>query len=315
MDAYSQGLEAGPKDDALRISLLNNRAAANLAMKNYRAVLGDTSAIIAYAATEKKSPPAKAVYRAAQALVGLEQWDEATDAVDHGRKLKGEEDKKEWPTLAAQIEKGKRTVLERAERERRKVVMDGARRLAIVNHGLMVVNTPNPPDNPHPFDFDPDALPKVPLYPPEEAAGWVAPPVYTPLVFPVFLLYPQHNMSDLITHFHEDTSFDDQMAVIFPASASPSSPNPPWSDWDTKHEYYNSNLAVYVETQQRRLLKVGKDITLREVITKSHRSASANAPRDGIVLRDGLMSFVVLVKGTEEREWIANFKKVRDGGK
>ncbi|MDN8932257.1 hypothetical protein Q0Q56_14055, partial [Staphylococcus aureus] len=92
------------------------------------------------------------------------------------------------------------------------------------------------------------------LYPPSKAEAWVPPPANTPLIFPVFLLYPQHNTSDLITHFHEDTSFDDQLGAIFPQT--PSSASPPWSEWDEKHEYYVDNLAVYVETAQKRLLKV-----------------------------------------------------------
>lgn len=296
------------------MSLLNNRAACNLALKNNGAVLKDTSAIIALAAasTPPTDPPAKALYRAAQALIALDKWPEAADAVSRGRGLKAEAaNGKVWDVLAAQVAAGERRVFERGERARRKAVTDGARKLAVTTRGLVVVNTPTPPDNPHPLDFDPSALSDAPLFPPEKAESWVAPTQLTPLIFPVFLLYPQHNQSDLITHFHEDTSFDDQLAPIFPAS--PSSTSPPWSEWDTKHEYYTSNLAVYVETSQRRLLKVGKEITLREVIAKAVKPAEGGKPRDGIVLRDGLLSFVVLVKGKEEREWIENFKRVRDG--
>lgn len=300
------------------MTLLNNRAASNLALKNYRSVLRDTSAVIALAAAKEdeaeRDPPPKTLYRAAQALTALEKWDEAADAIARGKKLKGEEDNKVWTTLGAQVEKGKRTVEERKERERRKAESALALKQAVAAHGLFVVNTNAPPDNPNPLHFDPASVPsEVALYPPEVAKDWTPPPLHTPIIFPVFLLYPQHNTSDLITHFHEDTSFEDQLAVIFPAS--PNSSSPPWSDWDQKHEYYTSNLVVYVETAQRRLLKVGKEITLREVITKARRDPADGVARDGIVLRDGLMSFVVLVKGKEEREWIDNFKKVRDGGK
>lgn len=308
VDAYTSGLEAGPSK-TLRISLLNNRAAANLAMKNYRDVLRDTSGIIALCAGDKVSPPGKAVYRAAQALVGLEKWEEAADAVEHGRKIEGEEkNEKLWAELSGKISTGKRRVFERTERERRKTLTDMARSKAVVERGLIVVNTPSPPDNPHPLDFDPAAIPEVPMT--EEGKDvWTPPASHTPLVFPVFVLYPQYQQSDLITHFQEDTSFAQQLEVIFPAS--PSSTSPPWSEWDAKHEYYTENLVVYVETRGKRLLKVGKDITLREVIAKAVKAADGG--RDGIVLRDGLMSFVVLVKGKEEREWIDNFKKVRDG--
>lgn len=278
------------------------------------AVLKDTSAIIALAAAQQPPapPPSKALYRSAQALIWLDRWQDASDAVARGKALKTEgANQKVWEVLDAQIKAGEKRVYERGERARRKAITEGARTLAITTRGLVVVKTSQPPDNPHPLDFDPEALSNAPLYPPEEAEAWIAPNAHTPLIFPVFLLYPQHNQSDLITHFHEETSFDQQLAPIFPSS--PSSSSPPWSEWDDKHEYYTSNLSVYVETSQRRLLKVGKEITLREVIAKAVKPANGSTPRDGIVLRDGLMSFVVLVRGKEEREWIENFKRVRDG--
>ncbi|GMK58254.1 hypothetical protein CspeluHIS016_0502860 [Cutaneotrichosporon spelunceum] len=312
IDAYTSGLDSGPEDEALRISLLNNRAACNIALKNMGAVLRDTSAIIALAAAKNKDPPSKALYRAAQALIHLERWDEAADVITRGKGLWTEgANQKVWETLGTQVAAGEKRAFERVERARRKELTDAARRAAVLQRGLVVLNTPEPPDNPHPLDFDPDALSPVPLSPPEVAAAWEPPTAATPLIFPVFLLYPQHNQSDLITHFHEETSFDDQLGPIFPAG--PSSTAPGWSPWDQKHEYWTGNLVVYVETAARRLLKVGKEITLREVLAKAHRPAEGGKPRDGVVLRDGLLSFVVLVRGKEEREWIENFKRVRDG--
>ena len=87
---------------------------------------------------------------------------------------------------------------------------------------------------------------------------------------------------------------------------------PHWAEWDTKQEYFTSNLAVYVETAQRRLLKVGKELTLREVVSKAARPAKDGQEKDGIILRDGLLSFVVLVKGKEEQDWIKEYKRKRD---
>lgn len=299
----------------MRTSLLNNRAACNVALKNFGAVLKDTSAIIALAASADPpvNPPPKALYRSAQALFALEKWDEAHDAIKRGSELPGEEKKKEWGLLKSQVELGKKRAEERKERERRKPLYDASLKAAVKDRGLVVINTPEPPDNPHPLDFDPNGVEDVPLSPPSVAEKWTPPnPETTPLIFPTFLLYPQHNMSDLITHFHELTSFDQQLGAIFPAS--PEDTSVPWADWDTKHEYYVSNLAVYAETKGKRLLKCGKGIWLRDVIEKA-KKVEGGKLTDGIVLRDGLLSFVVLVRGKEEREWIENFKKVRDGGK
>jgi hypothetical protein len=124
-------------------------------------------------------------------------------------------------------------------------------------------------------------------------------------------MYPTHAQSDFITHFHQETSFDDQLAQMFPAS--PTSGGVPLPEWDTKREYYTSNLAVYVETRHRRLLKVGKDLTLREVLAKGFKAAADGVGKDGVVMKDGLLSFVVLPKGQEEEAWIEEFKRQRDG--
>jgi hypothetical protein len=118
-------------------------------------------------------------------------------------------------------------------------------------------------------------------------------------------------MSDLITHFHEDTSFSDQLAAIFPTDSTPSPDGPSWADWDTKHDYYVQNLVVYAETQAKRLLKVGQGLTLREVVMKAYKAPRDGESKDGVVLKDGLLGFVVLVKGAEERAWIEDFKKKR----
>lgn len=171
-----------------------------------------------------------------------------------------------------------------------------------------MVNTPSPPDNPHPAAFEPSADPEFPL----TDTNWSPPSIETPLIFPTFLMYPTHAQSDFITNFNQETSLDDQLAQVFPSSST--SQDVPWAEWDTKRQYYNSNLVVYVETRHRRLLKVGKELTLREVMAKASRPAGdGGVPKDGIVLKDGLLSFIVLPKGEEEKKWIEEFKRQRDG--
>ena len=154
--------------------------------------------------------------------------------------------------------------------------------------GLVVLDTSSPPDNPHPLHFDPSSSDH--------------------LIFPVFLLYPQYGQSDLITHFHETASFADQLGAMFPDSSSPGVGEPTWAPWDEKREYYTTNLVVYVETRDRRLLKVGKELSLAAAIKRGVKET------DGVVLRDGLMSFVVLPK-SEEKAWVEKFKQSRDQGR
>ncbi|OCF39601.1 TPR repeat protein [Kwoniella heveanensis CBS 569] len=320
--AYTSGLEAHPSDQSLRISLLNNRAACHLLLKNHRSVLQDTGVVIALYAGAGAGEPSqklptdkalvKAMFRAAQSLVALERWKEASDVVERGKECAGQvkgEDEKPWIKLADDITKGIRRDNDRAERIRKEKLDKLALRKAVDARGLIVVDTSSPPDNPHPLHFDPDSLPNLNA---DAEAGYIAPSPETPLIFPVFLLYPSYGQSDFITHFHENTSFEDQLNVMFPSA---SNPQVPYADWDTKREYNVSNLVVYVETAEKRLLKVGKELTLREILRKAKRDAKGDVKKDGVVLRDGLMSFVVLVKGAQEKAWIEDFKAKRDANK
>ncbi len=138
---------------------------------------------------------------------------------------------------------------------------------------------------------------------------WYPPAPDHPLIFPTFLLYPAASTSDIITKFHELATFGDQLEAMFPIN--PSSAGPGWAEWDQGREYYVENLMVYAETHGKRLLKVGKTLTLRDVIDKAAALPSDGDAKDGIVMRDGLMSFFVLPKGPKETAWVERYKQTR----
>ena len=119
VDAYTSGLNAKPTTQALRVSLLNNRAACNLALKNYGQVLKDTGLIIALCIHREEVAPVKALYRAAQALVALERWEESRDVVERAKSVQGEATKAEWKRLGEEIERTQKREAERRERLRR----------------------------------------------------------------------------------------------------------------------------------------------------------------------------------------------------
>lgn len=116
------------------------------------------------------------------------------------------------------------------------------------------------------------------------------------LVFPVFFLYPQHATSDTISDFVEDTTFSAHLSQMFP----PGAPKP---DWDRDGEYTARDLVVYAITHRRRLLKVGKRMTLADVFE------AAKKPGDGLELEGGCLTFVVLPKGDVEQNWVDRFKE------
>lgn len=116
------------------------------------------------------------------------------------------------------------------------------------------------------------------------------------LIFPVHFLYPQHATSDTVPDFHEDTSFGDHLAAMFPPNGKP-------PKWDEAGEYVNGQISVYAATSGKRLLKIGKKMTLREVIREARMDG------DGLELQGGCLAFIVVPRGDIETNWIAEFKR------
>lgn len=127
----------------------------------------------------------------------------------------------------------------------------------------------------------------------------------TQMVFPVFLLYPQHSTSDFISHFAEHTTFRDQLAVIFPKDGPPPA-------WDRENcEYRSGKLAVYAVTRQARLLKLPSKSTLVDVFLQAGTMVEGGGKKvqDGLEIRDGCLSFVVVPKGSIENWYVEDFRK------
>lgn len=136
---------------------------------------------------------------------------------------------------------------------------------------------------------------------------------YTPttqIMFPVFLLYPQHSTSDFISRFAEHTTFKDQLAVIFPKGGLP----PAWDQ--ENHEYQSGRLAVYAVTRQGRLLKIPSKSTLADVFLQvgTMIKEGDKQVQDGMEIRDGCLSFAIVPKGDVENWYVEDFKKKKIAG-
>lgn len=107
----------------------------------------------------------------------------------------------------------------------------------------------------------------------------------------------------MIPEFVEDTPFAAHLSAMFPPLASP-------PDWDKKGEYVDGSLVIYAMTRRKRLLKVGKKMTLRDVCKAA--KGKENEPRDGLEVKDGCLTFAVLLKGDVEARWVEEYKKTRD---
>jgi hypothetical protein len=121
------------------------------------------------------------------------------------------------------------------------------------------------------------------------------------MIFPVFFLYPQHATSDTISDFAENTRFYDHLTAMFPPKGEVPS-------WDEKGDYRTDNLVIHAMTRSKRLLKVGKKTTLMDVF---NASAGKDGASDGLELKQGYLSFVVLPKGEQESRWVNEYKSIR----
>ncbi|CAA7259472.1 unnamed protein product [Cyclocybe aegerita] len=282
MGFYTQGIDAKPTDQAILQALLSNRAACNLELKNYGSVLRDCSRVLTI--NPKSS---KGYYRSGQALVALGRVEEALDCCT--RCLSYDPDNQGIKALQERATKS-REEAERIERkkqdEKRKEEYEKmALKMAFRERNLVIFNKPGGSVNPVSPHFDSED------------------PTASTLVFPVFFLYPEYATSDIISDFSEDTTFGAHIETMFP-------PNAPPPAWDKKGEYTAGNLVIYATTYRRRLLKVGKKLSLRDVF-KSSKEKEGQA-KDGLEIKDGCLSFVVMPKGVVETKWVKEFKKTRD---
>jgi len=250
-----------------------------LELQNFGSVLRDCSNALSINA---RSP--KAFYRSAMALLSLDRPEEAIDCCD--RCLSFDQDNKGVQSVRQRAmevkfakEEKERVRLERVSREDEyKRVM----KLAFRQRNLIPIAKPGS-DNLYTPHFDPED--------PET------------LVVPTFFLYPQHATSDFIPHLIEDTPFAAHLAAMFPPdSAAP--------EWDKKGEYVAGQLVLYATTHRKRVLKIGKKMSLRDVC-KAVKGKDDKLV-DGLELKDGCVSFVVLPKGNVEQKWVEEFKKTRD---
>ena len=220
-------------------SCFANRALCHLQLQNYRSVTSDC------AATLRLNPKnLKAYYRSAMALLALNNVEQAINACMHGLSIDTsnqslthvmDEATKRKSTLSA-AEK-KRSMKLQAHEKKKLVLRDALRQ-----RGIRPRTTEKPPDleDAH-MKLDPD-----PLSP------------NSTLQIPVLFLYPMHAQSDFIKAFDETQSFKSHLEYILP---------PPWDD---SGEYQLNKIDIYTETASGGLSKVGKDLSLLEILQKGH---------------------------------------------
>ena len=105
------------------------------------------------------------------------------------------------------------------------------------------------------------------------------------LEFPVMLLYPKQSEMDLIKAWAEKDAITHHLSYILP---------PPW---DSKNEYKLSGVDCYMDTSSGGLMKVGKKLSLREVLSNGKTEVV-----DGIVR-------IYVVPVSYAAQWIDEVKR------
>ena len=204
--------------------------------ENYRSATLDCSAAL------KVNPNnVKAHYRSALALLALDKVPEALDVCYRGIKL--DEANAPMQKLLERIQ-SRAAVVEQQMRKRkaeqhRKIQEKRMLETALTARKIQVRGSKHPPDlEDSEIRLSPDPLSLNSL-----------------LEFPMMLLYPLHSQSDFIKAAAENRSLSDHLSYILPLP------------WDEKGEYKAASVDCYMDTMSGGMVKVGKKLTLLEVLS------------------------------------------------
>ncbi|KAJ9601915.1 HSP70/90 co-chaperone [Cladophialophora chaetospira] len=254
------------KRSLLNEQLYVNRARCHLELKNYRSTTLDCAA-----ALRINPSNIKAYYRSASALFALDKVLDALDVASRGHKLDPNNTalKKLLDQIRARMKvketQDRRRLMElRRKREENKMLGTVLKARNVVVRGSR--QAPNLEDAT--IRLSPDPLSPTSL-----------------LEFPVMLLYPMHNQTDMIKAWAEKDAITHHLSYILPLP------------WDTKNEYKQSSIDCYMDTSSGGLLKVGKKLTLLEALSNGKTE-----------IVDGLVRIYV-VPTSLASQWIEEVKK------
>lgn len=295
--AYTAGLLKKCGDQDLNVVLLTNRAAAHFHLGNMRSAFND-----AVAARKMKPDHFKALIRGAQCCLELRNYSEAILWCDEGLKLQPTD--KKLRELRAAADKHKRA----AERDARKAKakekkMHGekdALLAAIKDRGIKLFQSVNPrrrgsdSEDEEEEERSSAAIAQLSLdglSSREVGEAQVFQDQEGRLHWPVLFLYPEHQQSDFISAFDENSCFIDHLSVMFEEL-------PPW---DADRKYQTQNLQLYFEDEEKETLyQVHLEASLLNTLQHKRFFVKAGTP-----------SFMVLVNGSSFCNQFLSGKKIR----
>jgi hypothetical protein len=221
---YAHSATATKETRLLHATLLVNRAAVQLARKNYRKTIRDCRGALRFDPNNIKGH-----YRAAQALYKLRRYDEAIVHVDSAVAL--DQSNKSILKCQKNIKKAiaardARIAAEEAEIKKKRDAMDQLQSACELRNIRM---------GPALFTIDADKRNYRPqVYGDQLGSVGV-------MAWPIMLLYEEHAQNDFVQQFSDDALLRDLVDMVLPDSERP--------PWDEGHKYYASNIQLFFETK------------------------------------------------------------------
>ncbi|KAJ7332682.1 hypothetical protein JRQ81_014862 [Phrynocephalus forsythii] len=268
--SYTEGLKKKCGDLELNAVLYTNRAAAQFYLGNYRSALND-----AIAARKLKSNHLKAIIRGALCHLELRHFSEAMTWCDEGLRIDPKEKKLlEIRTKADRLKRTEERDLRKAKLQEKKEQSrkdDLLRAIKNRNIKLSLAATEDDTMTAGLAEMSLDTLN------PDSAVGAKVCLENGSLSWPVLFLYPEHEQSDFISAFHEESRFVDHLTCMFEEL-------PPW---DVERKYVPNALELYFEDGERgKLHQIGRETTLLQALQHQRYFVKCGTPTFLVLVKD-----------------------------
>ncbi|GAV09729.1 hypothetical protein RvY_19218 [Ramazzottius varieornatus] len=237
IECYDKALKLPLTQHDLKAALFFNRAAANFQLGNHRRTVNDCAEAV------KISPTySKAILKGAKSLVVLEKLTEALEWIERGLKL--DEKSSELLDLKTKVN----TAMKKKQRDER-IAEKEQKRISALQEAVAQRRIRLVPANPWEGDHVARTPSGTTLRLNEEGR----------LVWPVRLLFPEHNTQEFVEEVEESTTIADILRIVLEEDPPP---------WDDKGAYsLQSTQCFFCDSESKSVIyEVDNSLTLEEVL-------------------------------------------------
>ncbi|RXG58403.1 Tetratricopeptide repeat protein 4 [Armadillidium vulgare] len=249
VNSFTEAIKVKCSNNDLNAQLYNNRSAAHFYLENYRTSLMDSCKAI-----EMKPRYIKAFNRAVLCAAKLKDWNKMIELCNEVLLLEpsNEHFRKHFATATAEKKKFAVEKRKSAAAERKRLRLEENLLLEIRNRGIKIIPSLNVDENEKPSLIH-ELQPQI-----QSFGNAMVHLNGNELIWPVLFLYPEHDQTDSILEFNENTRFRDHFETMFGYDGPP-------IPWDIESKYKPENLSVYHQiSSSRHLVCVNPLSTLRD---------------------------------------------------